>query len=154
MNHMSYTSVTVLLERTPVRSSSDDYIWVYIPSKDGRKDQVIVIAVHTWLINLNNPDTEHDFEITLAKSYLQNSIVPIFKIVDRIIRMPGKDFDSKYISMRVPKREYEKLKVARDELQKKSDYSWVANLALGAFIGIVAGMAIKKLSESDDEDFA
>lgn len=65
--------------------------------------------------------------------------------------MKEKDSDSKYINMRVLKSEYTKLKKAREELQKSPDYSWVGNLALGAFIGIVAGLALKKLSESDDD---
>lgn len=61
------------------------------------------------------------------------------------------DSDSKYISMRVPKAEYEKLKDAREQLKKNPDYSWVESLALGAFIGLLAGVALKKLSESDDK---
>jgi len=56
--------------------------------------------------------------------------------------------DSKYINMRVPKKEYEKLKKAREKLQHDPDYSWVGSLALGAFVGLVAGVAIKKIMES------
>jgi len=65
--------------------------------------------------------------------------------------MAKDDPDSKYISMRVPKAEYEKLKNAREQLKKNPDYSWVGSLALGAFIGLLAGYAIKKISESNDE---
>jgi len=58
--------------------------------------------------------------------------------------------DPKYINMRVPKSEYDKLKEVREQLQKNPDYSWVSNLALGAFIGLVAGMVLKEITESDD----
>ena len=51
--------------------------------------------------------------------------------------------------MRVPKAEYEKLKEVRDKLKTNPDYSWVESLALGAFIGLLAGYALKKISESD-----
>jgi len=57
--------------------------------------------------------------------------------------------DSKYINMRIPRTEYEKLKQARESLKENPDYSWVESLALGAFIGLLAGYAVKKLSESD-----
>jgi len=57
----------------------------------------------------------------------------------------------KYVSMRVPKTEYDKLRNARKELQQNPDYSWVGSLALGAFVGLVAGLAIKKLTESDED---
>ncbi len=60
-----------------------------------------------------------------------------------------KDSDPKYVSMRVPKAEYDKLRKVREEMQRNPDYSWVSSLALGAFVGLVAGLAIKKLSESD-----
>ncbi len=63
----------------------------------------------------------------------------------------SEDSESKYISMRVPKTEYEKLKDARDQLKKNPDYSWVGSLALGAFIGLLAGYALKKISESDND---
>ena len=59
--------------------------------------------------------------------------------------------EPKYVSMRVPKSEYDKLRNARKELQLNPDYSWVGSLALGAFVGLVAGLAIKKLTESDDD---
>lgn len=55
--------------------------------------------------------------------------------------------DSKYVSVRVPKVEYEKLKQVREQLKKDPDYSWVAGLALGAMVGLVAGLALKKLAE-------
>jgi len=57
--------------------------------------------------------------------------------------------DSKYINMRIPKTEYEKLKQARESLKVNPDYSWVESLALGAFIGLLAGYAVKKIAESD-----
>ena len=63
----------------------------------------------------------------------------------------SEDSESKYISMRVPKTEYKKLKDARDQLKKNPDYSWVESLALGAFIGLLAGYALKKISESDND---
>ena len=59
--------------------------------------------------------------------------------------------EPKYVSMRVPKTEYDKLRKAREELQHNPDYSWVGSLALGAFVGLVAGLAIKKLTESNDD---
>ena len=62
-----------------------------------------------------------------------------------------RDKDSKYINMRVPKTEYEKLKKAREKLQHDPDYSWVGSLALGAFVGLVAGVAIKKIMESSKD---
>lgn len=49
--------------------------------------------------------------------------------------------------MRVPKTEYEKLKQVRQVLKQKPEYSWVESLALGALIGVVAGIVLKKLSE-------
>jgi len=57
--------------------------------------------------------------------------------------------DPKYVSMRVPKTEYDKLRNARETLQKNPDYSWVGSLALGAFVGLVAGLAIKKIIDKD-----
>ena len=57
----------------------------------------------------------------------------------------------KYVSMRIPKTEYDKLRKAREEMQHKPEYSWVGSLALGAFVGLVAGLAIKKLAESDED---
>ena len=55
----------------------------------------------------------------------------------------------KYVSMRIPKTEYDKLRKAREEMQHMSEYSWVGSLALGAFVGLIAGLAIKKLAESE-----
>jgi len=51
--------------------------------------------------------------------------------------------------MRIPRTEYEKLKQARESLKENPDFSWVESLALGAFIGLLAGYAIKKIAESD-----
>ena len=56
----------------------------------------------------------------------------------------------KYVSMRIPKTEYDKLRNARAKLKQNPDYSWVGSLALGAFVGLIAGIAIKKLTETDD----
>lgn len=60
-----------------------------------------------------------------------------------------KETDPKYVSMRVPKAEYDKLRKVREEMQHNPDYSWVSSLALGAFVGLVAGLAIKKLTDDD-----
>lgn len=60
--------------------------------------------------------------------------------------------DSKYVSMRVPKSEYDKLKRLRAKMEGKPDYSWVGSLALGAFVGLAAGLALKRLSEQGDGD--
>ena len=54
--------------------------------------------------------------------------------------------------MRIPKKEYESLKEARDSFKENPDYSWVESLALGAFIGLLAGYAVKKLTESDNNE--
>ncbi len=62
-----------------------------------------------------------------------------------------KSDEPKYVSMRVPKTEYDKLRNVREELQQNPDYSWVGSLALGAFVGLVAGLALKKLTESDED---
>ena len=35
---------------------------------------------------------------------------------------------------------------------KKRSYSWVGSLALGAFVGLAAGLALKRLAESGDDD--
>ena len=59
--------------------------------------------------------------------------------------------ERKYVSMRVPKTEYDKLRNVREELQQHPDYSWVGSLALGAFVGLVAGLALKKRTESDED---
>lgn len=74
----------------------------------------------------------------------------IFKTVDRKNIM-GKSEEPKYVSMRVPKTEYDKLRKAREELQQNPDYSWVSSLALGAFVGLIAGLAIKELTKSDED---
>lgn len=58
---------------------------------------------------------------------------------------------SDYVNMRVPKTEYEKLKQARETLKLYPAYSWVENLALGAFIGLLAGLALKELSVPQDD---
>jgi len=57
----------------------------------------------------------------------------------------------KYVSMRVPKTEYDKLRKAREELQHNPNYSWVGSLALGAFVGLVAGLAIRELTRTDED---
>lgn len=74
----------------------------------------------------------------------------IFKTVDRNNSMEESE-QPKYVSMRVPKTEYDKLRNARKELQQHPDYSWVGSLALGAFVGLVAGLAIKELTKSDED---
>jgi len=60
--------------------------------------------------------------------------------------MPPKRPSPRYINLRVPKPEYDKLKQARVQLTKNSDYSWVESLALGALIGLLAGIVIDELS--------
>ena len=37
-------------------------------------------------------------------------------------------------------------------MEDKPDYSWVGSLALGAFVGLAAGLALKRLAESGDGD--
>lgn len=56
--------------------------------------------------------------------------------------------DSKYISLRMPKVEYDKIKQVRDQLKEDPKYSWVENLALGAFIGLMAGLVIEDILAS------
>lgn len=63
----------------------------------------------------------------------------------------GED-EPKYVSLRVPKSEYDKLKDLRGRMEKKPDYSWVGSLALGAFVGLAAGLALERLTRSDDDD--
>jgi len=46
---------------------------------------------------------------------------------------------------------YDKLRKAREELQHNPNYSWVGSLALGAFVGLVAGLAIRELTRTDDD---
>ena len=58
--------------------------------------------------------------------------------------------DPKYVSLRVPKSEYDKLKKLRAKMEDRPDYSWVGSLALGAFVGLAAGLVLKKLTESGD----
>lgn len=55
--------------------------------------------------------------------------------------------DSRYINLRVPRTEYEKLKTVKDQLKNDPKYSWVGSLALGALIGLVAGMVIDELQK-------
>ena len=57
--------------------------------------------------------------------------------------------DPKYVSLRIPKSEYNKLKNLREKMGDKPDYSWVGSLALGAFVGLAAGLAFKHLASSD-----
>ena len=60
--------------------------------------------------------------------------------------------EPKYVSLRVPKSEYDKLKDLRGRMEKKPDYSWVGSLALGAFVGLAAGLALERLTKSGDAD--
>ena len=60
--------------------------------------------------------------------------------------------DPKYVSLRVPKSEYDRLKRPRAKMEDKPDYSRVGSLALGAFVGRAAGLALKRLSEQGDGD--
>ena len=61
------------------------------------------------------------------------------------------DDEPKYVSLRVPKSEYDKLKDLRGRMEKKPDYSWVSSLALGAFVGLAVGLALERLTRSDDD---
>jgi len=47
-----------------------------------------------------------------------------------------------YINLRVPRSEYDKVKKLRDQMKKNPSYSWAGGLALGAFIGLIAGIVI------------
>jgi DNA-directed RNA polymerase subunit RPC12/RpoP len=47
--------------------------------------------------------------------------------------------EADYTTITIPKREYQKLVNLKEELGKRSDYSWVAGLGLGAFIGLMIG---------------
>lgn len=62
------------------------------------------------------------------------------------------DDEPKYVSLRVPKSEYDKLKDLRGRMEKKPDYSWVGSLALGAFVGLAAGLALERLTRSDGDN--
>ena len=55
--------------------------------------------------------------------------------------------DSRYVNVRVPKTEYEKLKKVRSQLSSNPKYSWVESLALGALVGFVAGMVIEEITK-------
>ena len=55
--------------------------------------------------------------------------------------------DTRYINLRVPKTEYEKLKEVREILKDDPKYSWAESLALGALVGLVACLVIDTLSE-------
>ena len=63
----------------------------------------------------------------------------------------GEESEPKYVSLRVPKSEYDKLKDLRGRMEKKPDYSWVGSLALGAFVGLAAGLALERLARSDGD---
>ena len=55
--------------------------------------------------------------------------------------------DPRYINLRVPKTEYEKIKQVKEQLSSNPKYSWAESLALGAVIGLLAGMVIDELSK-------
>ena len=55
--------------------------------------------------------------------------------------------DPRYVNLRVPKTEYDKLKQVKAHLSSDPKYSWVESLALGALIGLVAGMVIDELNK-------
>lgn len=54
-----------------------------------------------------------------------------------------------YINLRVPRSEYEKVKKLREQMKKKPAYSWAGSLALGAFIGLMAGIVIDEYLNKD-----
>lgn len=49
-----------------------------------------------------------------------------------------------FVNVRLPRTEYDKLKKAREMLSKQTNYSWVEHLSLGAFIGLITDLAMKK----------
>lgn len=59
--------------------------------------------------------------------------------------------DPKYVSLRIPKSEYDKLKSLRGEMESRPSYSWVGSLALGAFVGLAVGLALERLTKSDED---
>ena len=64
--------------------------------------------------------------------------------------MPDSDPDE-FINMRVPRAEYEKLKQLREKMKNTGKYSWAGSLALGAFIGLVAGLVIDEYLNKDEK---
>lgn len=55
--------------------------------------------------------------------------------------------DPRYINLRVPRTEYNKLKEVKNQLALDPKYSWAESLALGAVIGLVAGMVLDQLTK-------
>jgi len=47
-----------------------------------------------------------------------------------------------YTTITLRKTEYDKLVKFKEELQQRSDYSWISSLGLGAFIGFMIGLAM------------
>jgi len=60
--------------------------------------------------------------------------------------MPRRPSRIQYINLRVPKPEYDKLKLVREQLVRNPEYSWVEHLALGTLIGFLASQALERLS--------
>ena len=55
--------------------------------------------------------------------------------------------EPRYINLRVPRTEYEKLKTVRNLLKNDPKYSWAESLALGALVGLMAVMVIDELKK-------
>ena len=52
--------------------------------------------------------------------------------------MPSK---KDYTTITLPRKDYDKLRRFKKELEARDDYSWVAALGLGAFVGYMIGVA-------------
>jgi len=49
--------------------------------------------------------------------------------------------EKEYTTITLPRQEYERLSRFKEDLEHRPDYSWVAGLGLGAFIGFITGLA-------------
>jgi hypothetical protein len=57
--------------------------------------------------------------------------------------------DRDYTTVRVPRREYERIVEARERYRQTDNQSYIGQLALGAFLGFLAGVAISHLSNDE-----
>ncbi len=81
-------------------------------------------------------------------NYVQNNVqIATFKSKDLDVYNMSNMPESRYINLRVPRSEYVKLKEVKDLLKNDPKYSWAESLALGALIGLVAGMVIAELKK-------
>src|SRR6266699_2916083 len=58
------------------------------------------------------------------------------------------DRDNKNTTITLPRTEHARLTKFKEDLEKREEYSWVANLGLGGFIGFVIGLAVGGLAAS------